>query len=163
VLRRRASVRPWFVRRLETVDLRRRERAYSSAISSWSRPHLRKYRAIVRKPSRVASYIEGEWNWRCRFGSYRRAMAIDPVASAACFSTAWSAPRPRGRRFFVEREAAGAMIGEVRESAPTGDLRVEAIELGSRKRGLSPDLGISAISARQDDGCLATNDARSCR
>jgi len=58
-----------------------------------------------------------------------------------------SAPDREGVGFFVEREAAQAMIGEVRESAPTGDLRVEAIELGSRKRGLSPDLGLRDFSA----------------
>ena len=48
-------------------------------------------------------------------------------------STASSAPRPRKVvEFFLEREAAEAMIGEVREdeSAVAEDLRVEAIEFG---------------------------------
>jgi len=45
----------------------------------------------------------------------------------------WSAARRRTVvEFFLEREAAEAMIGEVREDEPglAEDLRVEAIELG---------------------------------
>ena len=40
-------------------------------------------------------------------------------------------PDPKGREFFLEREAAEAMIDEVREDEPelAEELRVEAIEL----------------------------------
>jgi hypothetical protein len=40
--------------------------------------------------------------------------------------------------FFLEREAAEALIGEIREDEPAlaEDLRVEAIELAKRSRGL---------------------------
>jgi hypothetical protein len=40
-------------------------------------------------------------------------------------------PDPKDREFFLEREAAEAMIGEVREDEPelAEELRVEAIEL----------------------------------
>ncbi len=52
--------------------------------------------------------------------------------ATGCSSTASSAPIPKVVEFFLEREAAEAMIREVREGEPllAEDLRVEAIELG---------------------------------
>ena len=58
---------------------------------------------------------------------------IPVLTLALCSSTASSAPRPeKVVEFFLERDAAEAMICEVREDEPmlAEGLRIEAIELG---------------------------------
>ena len=66
-------------------------------------------------------------------------MKAGTYADDVLFYGVVSAQTEKVVEFFLEREAAEAMIGEVREDEPelAENLRVEAIELGAR-RGLRP-------------------------